>query len=138
MVDEPHERSEIRKSLMLLNLALEKDDAQLRFDLPSLQEHNIHLEHMSLDKGSPHNPRFFAPYPNVPPVTDEITEEAKEDPPNWDVLSPGRYALGFHFLLHRYALRGMVCEKNSLWAKKDWPWVQAPYVHFFLPPLQND
>lgn len=140
MVEEPHGRHEIRKSLMLLDSLLEKDDAQLRFDLLSLQKHNIHVENMSLDKGSAQNPRFFAPYSHVPPVTDEIVEEAKADPPVWDLDStstPGNYASNFHFDLRQYASEGIICEKDSRLMKKDWPWVQAPYVHFFSPPLQR-
>lgn len=134
MADEPQERYELRKSLMILNWNLDADATQHRFDFQMLKKHNMHVQHMSLEKGSADNPRFFTPYANLPPVTPEILEAAEEDPPTFTPLGiKDNYSRWFHHLWHRYTYDGMRCDSSTL-EKQDWPWVRGWYVHSSYSP----
>lgn len=108
------ERYELRKSLMILNWDLNADATKHRFDLRLLENHNIHVQPMSLEKGSADNPRFFAPYANLPPVTHEILEEAEKDPPVFrDGGIEDQYSRRFHDLLHDYTYHEMHCDGSG-------------------------
>lgn len=123
---EPPERYEVRKSLMILNWDLDADESQHRFDSELLEKHNIHVEHMSLDEGSAHNPRFFAPRANLPPVTAEILEAAEKDMPKFFTDSKSHCARWFYLKWHDY-VQNMIFPDRAVEN-----WVNAWYVHFFL------
>ncbi|KAJ5178805.1 hypothetical protein N7492_002015 [Penicillium capsulatum] len=137
MADEPPERYELRKSLMMLNWNLNADDMQQRFDFSLLEKHNVHVQHMSLDKGSADSPRFFAPYANAPPVPDEILKKARNEPRGF--LVPGYYddyARWFYGLWHRYTYDEMYYP--SLYPQHEhWPWVQGCLLCNGLPRVPN-
>ncbi|KAJ5614571.1 hypothetical protein N7528_008225 [Penicillium herquei] len=75
MAEEPQERYNLRKALIMLNSDLHAEPTTQRFDKDQLKENGISLQPMSLDRHSDDHPYFFAPYDKAPSLSIETIQE---------------------------------------------------------------
>jgi hypothetical protein len=115
---ESREHLEQRKTLITLHNDIEALEVHI-LDPSQLDQLNIQREHMSLDRDSDSNPRFFAQNTNIPEPDDEVLDETVDILHNKDFLTDpfsrayalqtqwGAYAFSSHWIGSKTPWRSM-------------------------------
>lgn len=128
--EESDEHFDLRNDLIMVNRDLQANLKKQRFSLKELQELNIHVQPISLDKTSSNKPCFFAPRDSVPPLSSlepDATQELQDAlGSRQGYIHPDGYSAQIHRRWQYYVEEQiqLPSEGNS---KQNWPWFDLRY-----------
>ncbi|KAJ5704002.1 hypothetical protein N7493_011140 [Penicillium malachiteum] len=115
MAEEPPERYNLRKALIMLNSEFNADPTTQRYDKDQLKENGISLQPMSLDRHSDEHPYFFAPYSKAPSLSvDTIQELQCELGSLREFIHQDGYSRAFHSYWDDYVDDNIRCDNKTV------------------------